>query len=76
MQLPPAVRLPGHPSQAGNLLAWRRSRKGEWTALVEIVEVLPGWTGGMQAPREAVFLAHDVEAIPGEDYSRVPRIYE
>jgi hypothetical protein len=58
---------------AGGLLEWRLKPDGSWEALVEIVEIAPGYRGGLQEPRQVWFMAHEVEPIPGEDYSRVPR---
>lgn len=70
---PPSVRLPGHPSGAGFLLEWRKNADGSKEYLVEIVEITSGYRGGLQDPRPVWFQAHEVEQIPGEDYSRVPR---
>lgn len=73
VQHPPVVRLPGHPAGAGYLLEWRRTAAGEWQALVEIADIAPGWTGGLQGTRTTWLQAREVQRVDGEDYSRVPR---
>jgi hypothetical protein len=56
----------------GLLLEWRLSPGGVWYALVEYTEIVPGFRGGLD-PQQAWFPASQVEKIPGEDYSKVPR---
>ena len=72
MDRPPVVRLPGHQTKAGSLLEWRFKTNGEWEALVEWVEEVPGYRGGLE-PRKTWFPSHKVEQVKGEDYSRVPK---
>lgn len=72
MDRPPVVRLPGHQTQAGSLLEWRLKADGKWEALVEWVEEVPGYRGGLE-PRKTWFPAARVERIDREDYSRVPK---
>lgn len=70
---PPVVRLLSHPARAGSLLEWRRRSDGVWEAVVEVVDIAPGYRGGLQEPRPIVVQAHEVEPVAGEDYSKVPR---
>ena len=71
---PPVVRLPGHQTPAGSLLEWRQRPDRSWEALVEWVEDVPGYRGGLE-PRQTWFPASRVEPVKGEDYSRVKRTY-
>jgi hypothetical protein len=70
--LPPSVRLPGHYAKAGLLLEWQKRSDGEWWALVEYAEDVPGYRGGLE-PRQAWFRADQVERVDGENYGTVPR---
>ncbi|TYB69715.1 hypothetical protein FXF51_06015 [Nonomuraea sp. PA05] len=72
MQDPPSVRLPHHPAGAGLLHQWRKTRTGQWEALVEYVLDVPGYKGGLE-PHRSWLQAYEVEPIKGVDYSRVPR---
>lgn len=70
---PPVVKLPGHPAKAGYLLAWRRKPDGSWLAEVQYVIDVPGGYRAHLEPHTSLFMAHEVEPVDGEDYSRVPR---
>ncbi|MEV0382391.1 hypothetical protein [Nonomuraea sp. NPDC050643] len=70
----PVVRLPGHQTEAGSIMQWRQKPDGQWEALVEWVEDVPGYRGDLE-PRQTWFPAQSVEPVKGENYSRVPRTY-
>ncbi|MFI7705696.1 hypothetical protein [Nonomuraea sp. NPDC049480] len=67
----PIVRLLDHPSEAGYLLEWRKTGEG-WEARVSWMEIVPGPQGGLKS-QEGWLPARQVEPLPSEDYSRVPR---
>ncbi len=70
----PVVLLPGHQATAGSIVEWRQKPDRTWEALVEWVEDVPGYRGGLE-PRRTWFPAERVKPVKGEDYTRVPRTY-
>jgi hypothetical protein len=72
--LPPSVSLPGHHAKVGLLLEWRLSPSGDWHALVEYTDIVPGYTGGLD-PQQSWFRTDQVQPIEGVDYSNVPRTH-
>jgi hypothetical protein len=70
----PIVRLLDHLSEVGYLLEWRKVGE-EWQARVSWVEIVPGPGGGLKK-EEGWLPARQVEPLPSEDYSKVPRTRE
>lgn len=73
MANPPPVHLPGRWVDTGSLLAWRITPTGARQYRVEWVPIKTGPRGGLQEPRVEWLPASEVEQVPGQDYSTVPR---
>lgn len=73
MSNPPAIHLPGRWADTGSLLAWRKLPDGSKEYYVEWVPIKGGPRGGLQPAEKTWLPAAEVEEIPGQDYSNVPR---
>jgi hypothetical protein len=59
----------------GLLLEWRLSTSGDWRALVEYTDIVPGYKGGLD-PQQAWFRVDQVQQpIEGVDNSNVLRTH-
>lgn len=67
----PIVRLLDHPADAGYLLEWRKTGDA-WEARVSWIEIIPGYRGGLEE-HEGWLPARQVQPLPSEDYSKVPK---